>query len=81
MEDWFEDFKTDVCFTTLAWSLETPFKFWAGIDFFTGSNVDWSPIKKLIDEFMSWCKYSYLSDNSPGLLAFHEAFSASKTAY
>ena len=26
-------------------------------------------------------KYSYLSDNSPGLLAFHEAFSASKTAY
>ena len=25
--------------------------------------------------------YSYLSDNSPGLLAFHEAFSASKTAY
>ena len=53
VEDWFEDFKTDVCFTTLAWSWETPFIFCAGIDFFTGSNVDWSPIKKLIDEFMS----------------------------
>ena len=50
VEGWVEDFKTDFCCTIpgngdLIWSIEAPFKFWAVIDFFTGSNVDWSPIK------------------------------------
>ena len=37
--------------------------------------------KQILGDYTYLAAYSYLSDNSPGLLAFHEAFSASKTAY